>query len=355
MPDIHVDLGDASYPIYIGSGTLSDITAYLQDFEDCFIVSDQTVSSLYLDRLGNVAIKATYICDDGENSKSIEAYNAVMDHFLSKGITRKSVIIALGGGVVGDLAGFVAATILRGVAFIQIPTTLLAQVDSSVGGKTGLNVKHGKNLIGAFYQPKAVLIDVDVLKTLPDRQLRAGYAEVLKYALINDSVFFDWLCKNGHEVLARDKRALEYVIEHSCTAKASVVAQDERETGQRALLNLGHTFGHALEKEAGYDGRLLHGEGVVMGMHMAMALSVYLGVCPKSDLQELEAHYAALHLRPDYKIKSTADDLIDAMRGDKKNLKNQIVYILMRGIGKSYIAKDIAEADVKEFLELYLN
>ena len=248
-----------------------------------------------------------------------------------------------------------AATLLRGVKYVQIPTTLLAQVDSSVGGKTAINTPFGKNLIGAFYQPKCVIADTACLKTLPARQVVAGYGEVLKYALINDRSFFDWLGGHGKAVLSHDLEALSYVVEKSCHAKAAIVAADERESGQRALLNLGHTFGHACELEAGYDGRLLHGEAVLIGMMMAMEFSVDLGLCPKEDLQMLKAHYQDLSLWPDYQIQSDAAQFLGYMRKDKKNTKDQIVLILMKGIGQSYIARDIPQERLKEFLVHYLN
>lgn len=355
---VTVDLGDRSYPVLIGPALYDDLAARLEQHtgaERYFIISDKTVAPLYLKALTDTLdIADTYIVDGGEASKSFAVYQAVCEQFSNTGVIRNTAVIALGGGVVGDLAGFVAATLLRGIKYVQLPTTLLAQVDSSVGGKTGINSPAGKNLIGAFYQPSLVLADTDVLDTLPARQMKAGYAEILKYGLIDDPDFFDWLDDNGTKVLDRETSALQYAVEKSCLAKARVVAGDETEQGRRALLNLGHSFGHALEVDAGYDGRLLHGEAVAIGMDMALALSVRLGICPAADLERLRAHYDKTGLWPAYRPALSAERMIAHMAKDKKNTQDQIVLILSRGIGKAFVDKTVRPAVLKEFLENYL-
>lgn len=356
--NLYVDLGDRAYPIHISPNGLSNVKSLLDEHvsaEKYFLISDSNVAELYAAQIKDALdIESTYICSVGEGAKSFAVFEEICEQFLSNAVTRKSAIITLGGGVVGDLAGFVASSLLRGVKFVQIPTTLLAQVDSSVGGKTAINSKHGKNLIGAFYQPQLVIVDTGTLSSLPKRQIYAGYAEILKYALINDPEFFVWLDENAASVLQGDQGALEYAVRKSCEKKADIVARDEREGGCRALLNLGHTFAHALELEAGYDGTLLHGEAVMIGMRMAMEFSVHMNICPKEDLDRLNAHYSKFDLMPEYKIKSDADTLIKAMTKDKKNIRDTIVFILLKGLGKAYVDTEISRDNVKEFLVKYL-
>ncbi|MGE5152216.1 MAG: 3-dehydroquinate synthase, partial [Rhodospirillaceae bacterium] len=292
-------------------------------------------------------------------SKSFESFGQMMNALLDQRPDRKTTLVALGGGVVGDLTGFAAATLLRGVDFIQVPTTLLAQVDSSVGGKTGINTRHGKNLIGAFYQPRLVLADTEVLNTLPKRELLAGYAEVAKYGLIDDPAFWAWCEQNGEAVLGGDAAKRTYAIEQSCRAKARIVAADERETTDlRALLNLGHTFGHALEAETGFGPDLLHGEAVGAGMALAFDLSAQLGLCPPEDAVRVAAHLAAVGLP--VRLRSIGGDnrrtwdagkLIEHMRGDKKAEAGKLTFILARGIGKAFVTRQVDEAALRGLLD----
>ena len=357
---LNVDLGDRTYPIMITDLGISGLSEHLNStlkIDHYFLVTDETVADYYLEPVKNalgLSDERIFIIPPGEASKNLQNYKSLCDHFLNNGINRKSAIIALGGGVVGDLAGFAAATIMRGVHYIQVPTTLLAQVDSAVGGKTGINTDAGKNLIGSFYQPQMVYTDIGVLKTLPKRQMTAGYAEILKYALIDDPEFFTWLDQNAAHIFNHDAAALTHAIYTSCAKKADVVARDEREGGVRALLNLGHTFGHALEAIAGYDGSLLHGEAVLIGMDMALSYSVYRGYAPDADLKNLRAHYEAHNLWPRWSPSMGADDILVHMAKDKKNSKDQIVLILMRGIGQTYIAANENTEDIKDFLVQYL-
>ena len=357
---VNVDLGAFSYPIFIGATDGFAMPAFWKAAraDRYFIVSDENVAPLYLadlkKALGEGTVPDIYIVPPGEASKTMAVYQRICEVFLNRGITRTDAIIALGGGVVGDLAGFVAATILRGVKYIQIPTSLLAQVDSAVGGKTGINAGPGKNLIGAFYLPVAVLADNRVLQTLRRRERIAGYAEILKYALLGDKVFFEWLDDRGGDVLNGDAAAVTHAVETSCRTKADIVAADEREAGVRALLNLGHTFGHALESYAGYNGDLLHGEAVLLGMDMAFAFSVYLGFCPREEYHLLRDHYKKLGLWPDYRMSIKPDEMIARMHHDKKAESGQIILILVKGIGKAYIERTIKTAIVREFLQDYL-
>ena len=362
-----IDLGTRSYDIYIGGGLLSRIAELIpQEIEGAsfYIIVDQAVHS-YADSIalaleeGGAALIEMLPITPGEESKSFASYQRVCEWLLTHKIKRDSTIIAVGGGVVGDLAGFAAATIMRGVGFVQVPTTLLAQVDSSVGGKTGINTAQGKNLVGAFYQPKLVLADLDTLKSLPKRQILAGYAEVLKYALIDDPKFFDWLEDNGEAVCNLETEALAHAVQVSTQAKARIVEADERESGKRALLNLGHTFGHALEAEAAHDGRLLHGEAVAIGMVMAFDLSVRLGHCASDDLGRVESHMQRIGLptRAAYiepALATHAQKLCDLMLGDKKASKDGLAFIVTQGIGRSFIRRDvpmeIVEAVIKDSL-----
>ena len=356
---IHVALAGRAYDIAIGPGLIDragPLSASLLAAPRVTIVSDETVAPLYGERLAasfkNAGIATTQVTvPAGESSKEFASFGRLMNELLDRRPDRKSTLVALGGGVVGDLTGFAASVLLRGVDFIQVPTTLLAQVDSSVGGKTGINTRHGKNLVGTFYQPRLVLADTGVLDTLPRRELLAGYAEVAKYGLIDDPAFFAWCEKNGAAVLAGDAAARTYAIEQSCLSKARIVAADERETTDlRALLNLGHTFGHALEAETGFGSDLLHGEAVGTGMSMAFDLSARLGICPAADAARVRAHLAAvglpMRLRSiggDNRRVWDADRLIGHMRGDKKAEGGKLAFVLARGIGGAFVSREVDE------------
>ena len=347
---ITVELGDRSYPIVIGQGLLGggfDLAGYLAG-DDCLIVTNETVAPLYLRKLtGNLSGRSVESINlaDGEEFKTVEAVTAVLDKLVSSRANRDTTVIALGGGVVGDIAGFAAACYMRGVAFIQVPTTLLAQVDSSVGGKTGVNHPQGKNLIGAFHQPKIVLIDTDTLTTLPDRELRAGLAEVIKHGAIADHEFFAWLEKNMPALLNKDPGALAYAVQRSCEIKAQVVAEDERETGRRAILNFGHTFGHAIEHCQGY-GQWLHGEAVAAGMVMAAELST-LG---EEDRNRVRALIEAAGL-PGAAPAVGAAALREAMGMDKKVQQKQLRFVLLDGLGSAYVTTDYDEAALARLLQ----
>ena len=365
-PEITVELGARSYGIHIGPGLVDRADLFVQPFlkrQKTVIVTDKNVADLQLERLeaalGDASIDTTsIIVPAGERSKSFDVLADICEQLLRAGVERQDTIIAFGGGVVGDLVGFAAAILRRGIDFIQIPTTLLAQVDSSVGGKTGINTPSGKNLIGAFHQPVLVLADIDVLNTLPERELKAGYAEVAKYGLIGDADFYDWLEQNAGALFDGDLAVRKKAIDTSCRAKADLVAKDEREAGARALLNLGHTFGHALEAATGYSDRLLHGEGVAVGTVLAFGLSERLGRCPEGTADRVAAHFAGhgLPARPS-DIPGTlpgADELLRLMYQDKKTVAGKLVFILARAIGQAFIARDVAEDDVRAFLEASL-
>lgn len=355
LSTVPVNLESRAYDITIGQGVLSQALQHIpMDLRGrrAFVLADENVRGHASELIGALGGAELLTIKGGEQAKSWQGLRNVTDWLLDHKIDRKSVLFVVGGGVIGDLGGFAAASVLRGIPFVQVPTTLLAQVDSSVGGKTGINTHHGKNLIGAFYQPRAVLCDLDTLGTLPAREMKAGYAEVLKYALINDPAFFDWLEKNGDAVISGEPAALAHAIETSCRAKAAIVAADEKEQGVRALLNLGHTFAHALEAAAAYDGRLLHGEAVAIGMVMAHRLSARMGLCGDNALQAVEMHLRGLDLpttMPDYM--PGADALLDLMRGDKKADGKRIGFILTRGIGQAFQTYDVDFADVKAVLE----
>ncbi len=364
---IRVDLAGRSYDIAIGPGLIDRAGALCRPLlaaPKVTIVSDETVAPIYgarlaasFDRAGVAAQSVTVPA--GESSKEFGAFGRLMNELLDGRPDRRTTLVALGGGVVGDLTGFAAAVLLRGVDFIQVPTTLLAQVDSSVGGKTGINTRHGKNLVGAFYQPRLVLADTDVLDTLPRREMLAGYAEVAKYGLIDDAAFFTWCEANGEAVLAGDAAKRTYAIEQSCLAKARIVAADERETTDlRALLNLGHTFGHALEAETGFGTDLLHGEAVGTGMAMAFDLSARLGLCPAADAERVRRHLGAvglpMRLRAiggDNRRQWEAGRLIGHMRGDKKATDGKLTFILAHGIGKAFVSREVDEAALHGLLD----
>ena len=345
MHTLNVDLGERSYPIHIGRALLGNsqlITPHIRG-QQVLIVSNETVAPLYLkplkESLSPFRIEEV-ILPDGEQYKNLETMNQIYDQLLRNRLDRHVTLIALGGGVVGDMTGFAAATYQRGVHFIQVPTTLLAQVDSSVGGKTGVNHPLGKNMIGAFHQPQCVLADTDTLNTLDDRQLSAGIAEVIKYGLIDDSAFYLWLEENINRLLQREPEALAYAVERSCADKARIVAADERESGQRALLNLGHTFGHAIETGMGY-GEWLHGEAIATGMVLAATLSADLGWIERESIQRIEGLLRKANLPVTPPKEMDADQFLGHMAVDKKVINGQLRLVLMKGIGKSLIAENI--------------
>ena len=358
---VRVALAERSYDIAIGRGSLARLgsrIAALRPGAAAAIVTDETVARHHLAAteaaLAAAGVRAMrVVVPAGESTKSWPMLERVCDALLAQRMERRDLVVALGGGVVGDLAGLAAAITRRGLDVVQVPTTLLAQVDSSVGGKTGINTAHGKNQVGAFYQPVLVIADTALLDTLPARQFRAGYAEVAKYGLINDARFFDWLEASWRDVFAGGP-AREQAIATSCRAKAAIVARDERETGERALLNLGHTFGHAFEAAAGFSDRLLHGEAVALGMTLAFAFSARLGLVPPDEADRVAAHLAAVGLPTGvadlHGGAPSLDQLIDLMAQDKKVRGGRLTFILARGIGKSFIAPDVAASEVRAFL-----
>ncbi len=363
---VRVDLADRSYDIRVGAHLIARAGAELSDLlagRKAIVVADETVATLYLRSLtasleGIASAVHALTVPAGEAAKSMAGLGDLVDRILAIGIDRRTVVVALGGGVTGDLAGFAAAVALRGLDFVQIPTTLLAQVDSSVGGKTGVNTRHGKNLVGAFHQPRRVLIDTAVLDTLPRRELLAGYAEIVKYGAIGDLGFFEWLEANGRRLLDGDHEARRHAVVTSCRAKAAVVAGDERETagGPRALLNFGHTFGHALEAMAGYDGSLLHGEAVAAGMVLAARLAARRGPCTGQDAERLAAHLAAVGLpaeldQVDAARHWSADELLGHMTKDKKARDGRIVFVLLDRLGRATVRDDVERAAVRALLD----
>lgn len=359
---VKVALGARAYDIFIGSHLLAraaDMIAPLLPRAKTAIITDTHVAPLHLKTLTDSLDAAgiahdTFIVPAGEASKNFTQLEALCDWLLDMKIERHDCVIALGGGVIGDLTGFAAAILRRGTRFIQIPTTLLAQVDSSIGGKTAVNSSRGKNLIGAFHQPDLVLADMDVLATLPPREIGAGYAEIVKYGALGDAGFFDWLCENGQDVLALNGEATAHAVAQSCKAKAAIVARDEREAGERALLNLGHTFGHAFEKLTGYGDALLHGEAVAYGMVLAFGYSAEAGLCDPAHAERLRAHIEASGLPARMAQIGNgvfdADALIDAMGQDKKVQGGKMRFILARAIGDSFIADNVTAEDLRPFL-----
>jgi shikimate kinase/3-dehydroquinate synthase len=359
-----VVLSSTRYDVVIGDGLLARAGALLAPVlpqKRAVVVSDANVARLHMRSVlaglsENGFETSTIIVPAGEATKNVTSYLSVVDQLLEARVERRTAVIALGGGVVGDLAGFAAATTLRGLPFVQIPTTLLAQVDSSVGGKTGVNTKRGKNLVGAFYQPKIVLADTGSLATLPARELRAGYAEIAKAGLIGDAAFFAWCERHGPAVVGGDKAAQAEAIERACAFKAAVVGDDEREekaNDGRALLNLGHTFGHALEAEYGYDGGLLHGEGVAIGLGLAFRLSEKLGHCSAEDADRVIAHIGAVGMACDLRSlnrRFSAATLIGHMRRDKKMRDGQLHFVLAHGIGETFTSGEVPPEAVEELL-----
>ena len=363
---LNVDLEHRSYDIHVGEGVIAQAGAILAPLlraPRTVIVTDELVAPHWLKPLEDSLTAAkiahrSITLPPGEQTKSMTDLGKLLDNLLAAGIDRKTTLIALGGGVIGDLTGFAAAVALRGIDFVQVPTTLLAQVDSSVGGKTGIDTAYGKNLIGAFHQPRAVLADTATLDTLPKRELLCGYAEVVKYGVINDRDFFDWLSKHGQALLDGDSARRREAVMRSCANKAQVVAADEREAGLRALLNLGHTFGHALEAEIGFDDKLKHGEAVAIGIMMALDLSVRLALCPEGDRDMVCDHFAAVGLPTTIAGLTgdnwTAEKLLEHMGRDKKTEGGKLTFILARGIGRSFVAKDVDPAAVAAVLTDYI-
>jgi len=357
MQTLNVDLGDRSYPIFIGTDLLSKkelVEPYVVGHQ-VMLVSNVTVAPIYLDKVRDLFSDFDtheVILSDGEQYKTLESVNRIFDALLENRFERKCTLVALGGGVVGDMTGFAAACYQRGVPFIQIPTTLLAQVDSSVGGKTGVNHELGKNMIGAFHQPQCVLADTDTLNTLDDRQLSAGIAEVIKYGLIRDLPFFEWLEKNMQKLLDRDAEALAYAIDRSCQNKAEVVAEDEKEGGVRATLNLGHTFGHAIEAGTGY-GKWLHGEAVGTGMLMAGDLSQRMGYLTEQDVHRIDNIIDGARLPTRSPVNMDYDKFMKYMSVDKKVEAGAIRFVLLKAIGKAVITSDYDDALLQETINAH--
>jgi len=360
---VRVELGPRSYDIVVGAGLLAEAERYIAPVlarPRAVIVTDETVAALHLEPLeaalarAEIAVRKV-VLPPGERTKDFLHLQGLVEAMLEAGVDRQTTAIALGGGVVGDIAGFAAAIVLRGIDVIQVPTTLLAQVDSSVGGKTGIDTRHGKNLAGAIHQPRLVLADVAVLDTLPRRELLAGYAEVVKYGLIRDPQFFAWLEENGLAVRDGDRAARIRAVVVSCEAKARIVAADEMEWGERALLNFGHTFAHALEAETGYSGELLHGEAVAIGMIMAFDLSHSLGLCPAEDAMRARRHFERIGLPVAPHLvggrKWDVASLLAHMRHDKKARDGKVRFVLTRGIGKAFVGAEVDMQAVAGVLE----
>lgn len=355
MHSLNVDLGERSYPILIGSGLLKNSQFYQQAIrgKQVLVVTNETIAPLYLEAVlqGLAGFDKVHSVQlpDGEAFKTLDTLNRIFDSLLEHRHDRTTTIVALGGGVVGDMSGFAAACYQRGVDFVQVPTTLLSQVDSSVGGKTGVNHPLGKNMIGAFYQPQLVLIDIDTLISLPDRELSAGIAEVIKYGLICDAPFFTWLEQNMDALLARDPEALAYAVQRSCADKAAVVAEDERESGRRAILNFGHTFGHAIEAVQGY-GNWLHGEAVAAGMVMAAEASRLRGWLGAEEVDRLRALLSKANLPQQSPSNMTVDDYLQAMSVDKKVQDGKLRLVLLQSLGDAQIVADTPRAQLEQVL-----
>jgi 3-dehydroquinate synthase len=356
MHTLHVDLGERGYPVYIGRDLLADTGLLAQHVagSQVVIVSNETVAPLYVDRvrsaLGARQLITEVVLPDGEQYKTLDTLSGIFDRVMADKHNRSTTFVAVGGGVVGDITGFAAACYQRGVNFIQVPTTLLSQVDSSVGGKTGVNHPLGKNMIGAFYQPKAVLIDIDTLHTLPARELSAGLAEVIKYGLISDQPFYRWLQEHMPRLLAREEAALAEAIERSCAIKAAVVAADEREGGIRAILNLGHTFGHAIETGQGY-GQWLHGEAVATGMLLALELSARRGWVAAAEVDDFRELLLGMHLPVHTPTDMDAAAFLALMSRDKKVIDGKLRLILLEDIGTACIVDDATERELGDLLQ----
>ncbi len=363
---VPVALGERSYDIKIGphlidkAGDLVAKYALGAPGAQCAIITDEVVARLYLDRLKQSLehknfLSGIVVLPAGEATKSFEQLIKASEQLLEMGLERRDFVVALGGGVIGDLAGFAASILRRGVRLVQIPTTLLAQVDSSVGGKTGINTSHGKNLVGTFHQPSLVIADTNVLETLSEREFRSGYAEVVKYGLLGDASFFAWLENNWQGVFRNEHAARMHAIEVSCQAKAAIVAEDERESGKRALLNLGHTFGHAIEAWAGYSRRVLHGEAIAIGMCLAFELSERMGICAEGRASRVQKHLSMVGLPTCIndipgKDRPTADILWRHMAQDKKVKDGKPAFVLVRDIGEAFVNSDVSKEEVDAFL-----
>ncbi len=366
VDSVRVDLGARGYDILVGAGLLAAVGRYIRPLlrhPRVVVITDSNVAPLYLaavkTALGEAGIECTAITlPAGEQTKDFAHLEALVEDLLAGKVGRDTTLVALGGGVIGDLAGFAAAITMRGMDFVQIPTTLLAQVDSAVGGKTGINTRHGKNLVGAFHQPRLVLSDVATLDTLPKRELLAGYAEVVKYGLIRDAAFFRWLEVNGLRLCGGDQEARRHAIVTCCAAKATIVAEDEREAGRRVLLNLGHTFGHALEAQSGFGDTLLHGEAIAIGMVLAFELSARLGLCRPADAKRVRRHLSELGLpvglRGPADRSWSADGLLAHMARDKKVLGGKLGFVLVRGIGEAFVTHDVDTQDMGAVLDAAL-
>jgi len=357
---VRVDLGDRAYDVLVGPGLLERAGELLRPIlrrPRIIVVTDETVAALHRPRLEQGLAAAglaapTIVLPPGEGTKDLAHLGRLLDGILDQRPERGDMLLALGGGVIGDIVGLAASLTLRGIGFVQVPTTLLAQVDSSVGGKTAINTRHGKNLVGAFYQPRLVLADLDTLTTLPKRELLAGYAETAKYGLIDDAEFFAWCEANGGRVVAGDIAARQRAVTYAVQSKARTVVEDERETGKRALLNLGHTFGHALEAALGYSDTLLHGEAVAIGMVLAFDLSARLGICPAGDAARVRRHLAAVGLPVSPPaMNHNAAHLLELMTQDKKVQGGKVTFILARGIGQAFIERSVDPAAVRGVLE----
>ncbi|NBV05983.1 MAG: 3-dehydroquinate synthase [Proteobacteria bacterium] len=361
---VTVNLENRSYNIIIGNDSTKYLNEFLADknYSKIFIITDENVAKLHLSNLEEVLLKSKINSEviktkAGEQTKSFQSLEKICEEILSKNADRKSLIIAFGGGVVGDLSGFIASILLRGIDFIQMPTTLLSAVDSSVGGKTAINSRSGKNLVGSFYQPKLVICDLNFLKTLPAREMRSGYAEVLKYGLIQDRDFFDFLTKNYQKIFSNDTEILSEIITKSCQAKAEIVMQDEKENGQRALLNFGHTFGHIFETETNYSNEILHGEAVALGMLMAAKMSLDFAMISESEFLEIKSHLENSGFVIDAKkIRKNwnEENLIQHLYKDKKTEGGNLTFILLEKIGQAVIKKSVALADFKKVLREFL-
>ncbi len=357
---ISVALENRSYDIIIDANSIEYLVEFLskKNYSKIFVITDENVAKLHLPRLSEVLKKTniatqTIVTKVGEQTKSFASLEKICEEILAKGIDRKSLIIAFGGGVIGDLSGFIASILLRGIDFIQVPTTLLAAVDSSVGGKTAINSEAGKNLIGSFYQPQLVLCDLNFLKTLPLREVKSGYAEVVKYGFIFDADFFEFLEKNHSKIFDFDEQVLQKIITRSCQIKAEIVGRDEKENGERALLNFGHTFGHIFETETKYSSEILHGEAVALGMAMAAKMSRNFAMISESDFLRIKSHLENCGFVTDYKkIRSTwnEENLISHLYKDKKNEGGNLTFILLEKIGAAVIKKSVELSEFKKIL-----
>ena len=353
---VEIDLGERRYPIHVGAGIIGERALLAPHVRDrhAFVVTDETVAPLYLDRLRSALADTTgvdtHVIADGERHKTLDTFAEIQNALVERRVARDGVLIALGGGVVGDIAGFAAACYQRGIDFVQVPTTLLAQVDSSVGGKTGVNLPGGKNLVGAFHQPRCVISDTETLATLDPREVRAGFAEIVKYGLIDDPEFFDWLDANAAALLDLDAHALGTAVVRACERKAAIVMADERESGVRALLNLGHTFAHAIETGTGY-GAWLHGEAVAVGIVLAARMSHRMGWLTGQDCERIERLFARAGLPIRAPAELSPQQMLEVMSVDKKVRRGRLRLILLRGIGEAVLTSEFDPEVLRETLE----